>query len=143
MNLQTFINIFGEVAVGLQHAMVEAAHARFLSFFEDPDDDDVYELKTRLVKLSEELGVSFSEVSGRLLDSMIGHEAEFEIDTPIHFTDNAKSADDIEVTLKSPGFLKTLSHLKMRIKFKHAPPPEGWKKIQDQVDTILQRQLKS
>ena len=52
MKLKTFVNIFGEIAVGLQHAMVEAAHKRFLSFFEDPDKDGTYEAKKHLLKLA-------------------------------------------------------------------------------------------
>ena len=142
MKFQDFVNIFGEVVVGLQDAIVQRAHARFLSFFEDPDDDDVYELKKRLIKFSEEYNVSFSELSGRLLDTMIGDEAEFEIDTPIRFTGDAKSTDDLEIDLKSARFLRSHSHVKIRIKFRHAEAPEGWHKLQDHVDSVLQRELK-
>ena len=142
MKLKTFVNIFGEIAVGLQHAMVEAAHKRFLSFFEDPDKDGTYEAKKHLLKLADELNLSFADLSGRLLDSMIGDTAEFEVDTPIEFTDTADTIDDVEVQLKSPGFLKSSSHVKIKIKFKHAPAPEGWLKLQDELDTQLQQSIK-
>ena len=142
MKFQDFVNVFGSAVVGLQDAMVQRAHARFLSFFEDSDDDDIYELKKRLIKFAEDYNVNFSELSGRLLDTMIGDEAEFEISTPIHFTDDAKSIDDVEIVLKSTGFLKSHSHVTMRVKFKHAPAPEGWRKLQDHVDAILQNELK-
>ena len=142
MKFQKFVNLFGEVVVGLQDAMVQRAHARFLSFFEDADGDDDYELKKKLIKFADDYKVPFSELSGRLLDTMIGDEAEFEIDTPITFMGDAESTDDMEVELKAPRFLKSHSHVKIRIKFRHAPAPEGWRKLQDHVDASLQRELK-
>ena len=143
VKFQTFVNIFGEVAVGLQHAMTESAHAKFLSLFEDRDEDGVYELRKHLVKLSELLGIEFSELSGRFLGSMIGDEAEFEIETPIHLTGDAETVDDIEVSVKAPRFLRSQSHVKIRIKFKQVPPTEGWKRLQDKVDELLLMQLRN
>ena len=40
MKLTTLVKIIGDLGVELQHSMAEAAHARFLTLFEDPRQMD-------------------------------------------------------------------------------------------------------
>lgn len=141
MKLSTLINAFGELGTSLQHGMAEASHERFLQFFEDPDEDGVYELKAKKLKLLNDLGLDVPNLVLRVLTSIITEEMEFELETPLHITEDTDVPDDIEVSLKSGELFKTHSTLKIRIKFKEVDPPEGLLLLQDKVNAALKHEI--
>ena len=137
MKYTTFVRMFGEVARVLHHEMVDAAHRRFLNFFEKEENNEEYTPKQHLIKLSKQLGIDFTDLSGQLLDGIITDKITFEIDTPIQLTDTSETLDDVEVELKSPRFLKNSTHVKMKVEFVRSPAPEGWAKLQDALNDEL------
>ena len=143
MNLKTFIaNALGGVAIELVHAMGAAFHEKFLEYFEDPDNDKIYTLKSSKVRLREgEAPIPLSDIAIRVISSMIPKELEFEFETPIHFHDDTDGDGDIEVSLKKTGIFKERSHLKVRMLMEKGDIPEGLQLLRDAVNMNLHKDL--
>ena len=137
LKLKTLVNIIGELAIELQHSMEEGAEARFLSLFEDSDGDGTYTLKRNKLQLAKNMGFDVARMTQRLLKSFYADELEFELETPLHLTGDAKTTDDIEVSLKSGGLFKTNSFLKIKVKMKSAEAPEGLQILVDKINAEL------
>ncbi len=137
MKLSTLVKIIGDLGVELQDSMAEAAHARFMSLFEDPDGDGTYTPRKDRIQLAQDLGFDVPNMARRLLKSVVTDELEFELSTPLHLTGDAETSDDIEVTLKGGGLFKADSFMRIKVKMKAVDPPEGLALLVDKVNAEL------
>ena len=140
MKLNTLVKIIGDLGVELQDSMAEAAHARFLSLFEDPDGDGTYTPRSDRIQLAKDMGFDVPKIARRILTSVIAEELEFELSTPLHLTGDAKAAEDIEVSLKAGGLFKSHSFMKIKVKMKAVDPPEGLALLVDKVNAQLKHE---
>lgn len=137
LKLKTLVNIIGDLAIELQHSMAEGAHERFLTLFEDPDGDGVYTLRRDRLQLAKNMGFDVPKMARRILKSVIAKELEFELETPLHLTGDAETADDIEVSLKAGGLFKSHSFLRIKVKMEAVDAPEGLATLVDKVNADL------
>ena len=137
LTLKGLIQIIGDLGVELQHSMSEGVHARFLTLFEDPDGDGVYTLRKDRLQLASKMGFDVPKMVRRTLKNFYPAELEFELETPLHLTGDAETAEDIEVSLKAGGLFKTHSFLKIKVKMKAEAPPEGLAILVDKVNAEL------
>lgn len=143
MKLSTLAEILGDLGNEILHAILEGGDQRFMALFEDKDNDGIYELKKDRLQLADKMGFDIPKMCRRLLKSFYADEVEFELETPLHLTGDAKTSDDIEVSLKSGGLFKSHSFLKIKVKMKSAEPPEGLMTLIDKVNAELKHDFGS
>ena len=145
IDLKKFIaNTLGEIPIELAHSMAVAAHDKFMEYFEDPDNDGVYTLKSDKIQLFEGTKVvNVPVILRRILDSMVPEELEFEFDTPMHFENTDNDNGDIRISLKKVGLFKTHSNLKVKMKMTRVEPSEGLELIREEANLELHKQLQN
>ena len=143
LKLSTLAQILGDLGNDILHSILDGGDRRFMALFEDTDGDGVFELKKDRLQLASKMGFDIPKMVRKLQKSFYAEEIEFELETPLHLTGDAETADDIEVSLKAGGLFKSHSFLKIKVKMKASEPPEGLAVLIDKVNAELKHDFGS